>query len=384
MAEKNYQIQQKQDNGEVLILHPETVDSIVKSTAIHGSHPIGTPVSTILDDLFEIAATGGVTGVKGSAESTFRKGNVEITKANIGLDKVNNVAITDVQVAQIGTNTNNISANTTAISGINGEITTMKGTISANTTLANQALSLAQGRSRGVSFDTVQAMTSALKGASKTEYKIGDTIYIKAVGTSDYWVSGILDTNTGTYGYYELSELETDKVDLTGYQTKNLTAAVNGQNTVEGALLSLDNDLGSLETTVAGHTESISSINGNYNTLSTSITNIINGTTKVGKAGAADTATTATTATSANQLTTARTFQLTGDVTGSASFNGTANAVINSVLSNSGVVAGSYSAVTVDVKGRVTSGGQMIEVGADSQASPSSALAIGGIFFKAI
>ena len=384
MAEKNYQIQQKQDNGEVLILHPETVDSIVKSTAIHGSHPIGTPVSTILDDLFEIAATGGVTGVKGSAESTFRKGNVEITKANIGLDKVNNVAITDVQVAQIGTNTNNISANTTAISGINGEITTMKGTISANTTLANQALSLAQGRSRGVSFETVQAMTSALKGASNTEYKIGDTIYIKAVGTSDYWVSGILDTNTGTYGYYELSELETDKVDLTGYQTKNLSAAVNGQNTVEGALLSLDNDLGTLETTVAGHTESISSINGNYNTLSTSITNIINGTTKVGKAGAADTATTATTATSANQLTTARTFQLTGDVTGSASFNGTANAVINSVLSNSGVVAGSYSAVTVDVKGRVTSGGQMIEVGADSQASPSSALAIGGIFFKAI
>ena len=384
MAEKNYQIQQKQDNGEVLILHPETVDSIVKSTAIHGSHPIGTPVSTILDDLFEIAATGGVTGVKGSAESTFRKGNVEITKANIGLDKVNNVAITDVQVAQIGTNTNNISANTTAISGINGEITTMKGTISANTTLANQALSLAQGRSRGVSFETVQAMTSALKGASNTEYKIGDTIYIKAVGTSDYWVSGILDTNTGTYGYYELSELETDKVDLTGYQTKNLSAAVNGQNTVEGALLSLDNDLGTLETTVAGHTESISSINGNYNTLSTSITNIINGTTKVGKAGVADSATTATTATTANQLTTARTFQLTGDVTGSASFNGTANAVINSVLSNSGVVAGSYSAVTVDVKGRVTSGGQMIEVGADSQASPSSALAIGGIFFKAI
>ena len=384
MAEKNYQIQQKQDNGEVLILHPETVDSIVKSTTIHGSHPIGTPVSTILDDLFEIAATGGVTGVKGSAEATFRKGNVEITKANIGLDKVNNVAITDVQVAQIGTNTNNISANTTAISGINGEITTMKGTISANTTLANQALSLAQGRSRGVSFETVQAMTSALKGASNTEYKIGDTIYIKAVGTSDYWVSGILDTNTGTYGYYELSELETDKVDLTGYQTKNLSAAVNGQNTVEGALLSLDNDLGTLETTVAGHTESISSINGNYNTLSTSITNIINGTTKVGKAGAADTATTATSATSANQLTTARTFQLTGDVTGSASFNGTANAVINSVLSNSGVVAGSYSAVTVDVKGRVTSGGQMIEVGADSQASPSSALAIGGIFFKAI
>lgn len=34
--------------------------------------------------------TGEVTGVKGSAESTFRKGNVSISPANIGLDKVNN------------------------------------------------------------------------------------------------------------------------------------------------------------------------------------------------------------------------------------------------------------------------------------------------------
>ena len=36
--------------------------------------------------------TGEVTGVKGSAESTFRKGNVSISAANIGLDKVNNTS----------------------------------------------------------------------------------------------------------------------------------------------------------------------------------------------------------------------------------------------------------------------------------------------------
>lgn len=36
--------------------------------------------------------TGEVTGVKGSAESTFRKGNVSISPANIGLDKVNNTS----------------------------------------------------------------------------------------------------------------------------------------------------------------------------------------------------------------------------------------------------------------------------------------------------
>ena len=45
------------------------------------------------------------------------------------------------------------------------------------------------------------------------------------------------------------------------------------------------------------------------------------------------------TATSANQLTTARTFSLTGDVTGSATFNGTANCSIATTLAANSVTA---------------------------------------------
>lgn len=72
--------------------------------------------------------------------------------------------------------------------------------------------------------------------------------------------------------------------------------------------------------------------------------------------GNAATATSATSATSAATLTTARTISLTGDVTGSVSFNGSANAAIASTLANSGVTAGTYRSVTVDAKGRVTGG----------------------------
>ena len=75
-------------------------------------------------------------------------------------------------------------------------------------------------------------------------------------------------------------------------------------------------------------------------------------------------------ATRADQLTTSRTISLTGDITASGSFNGTANLALSSTLADSGVTAGSYGPtaaatlafggsvnipqITVDAKGRST------------------------------
>jgi hypothetical protein len=58
----------------------------------------------------------------------------------------------------------------------------------------------------------------------------------------------------------------------------------------------------------------------------------------------------------ATKLATARTLGLSGDASGSAGFDGSANATITVTLANSGVTAGSYAKVTVDAKGRVTAG----------------------------
>lgn len=58
----------------------------------------------------------------------------------------------------------------------------------------------------------------------------------------------------------------------------------------------------------------------------------------------------------ATKLVTGRSIALSGDVSGSVTFDGSANATITTTLANSGVTAGTYKSVTVDAKGRVTGG----------------------------
>lgn len=59
---------------------------------------------------------------------------------------------------------------------------------------------------------------------------------------------------------------------------------------------------------------------------------------------------------SADKLAAEKTISVAGDVTGSATFDGSKDATITTTLSDTGVAAGTYSKVTVDSKGRVTSG----------------------------
>ena len=105
--------------------------------------------------------------------------------------------------------------------------------------------------------------------------------------------------------------------------------------------------------------------------------------THAASANSATNATNATTAATATKLATAQSIKLTGDVTGSTTFDGSAAASISATLANVGT-AGTYSVVTTDAKGRVTQGGQIIEVGTTGQQNPSATLAVGGLFFKEI
>lgn len=65
-------------------------------------------------------------------------------------------------------------------------------------------------------------------------------------------------------------------------------------------------------------------------------------------------------AVSATKLQTARTVTLSGDVTGSTTFDGTANVTISASFKDSGVASGTYTKVTVDQKGNVTAGSALL------------------------
>jgi hypothetical protein len=58
----------------------------------------------------------------------------------------------------------------------------------------------------------------------------------------------------------------------------------------------------------------------------------------------------------ANQLTSARRISITGDASGNVDFDGTTDVLLNLIQQDSGIQAGCYRQVTVDIKGRVIDG----------------------------
>lgn len=345
MSEKNYQITQLQSDGSLLILHPETSADVIKETTTKK-----VMTSDERTKLSNIASGAQVNVIE----------SIKVNDVTITPDSNKAVNITAEPSGSVSTH----NSSSTAHTDIRNLVSTAQTTADNAQTKADSAYVLAEGRARAVSFDTLSAMTSALKSAAKTDYKIGDNLFIKAVGVPDYWISNVLSTNTGTYGYFEISELETQKVDLSSYYTKTESDNKYLTKTDAANTYATTSTVNALSSTVSNNTT-------NINSVTTDIANIKSGTTKVGKASTAD------------SLSTSRTFTYTNDATGSGSFNGSANVTVSLTLKDVGT-AGTYSVISTDSKGRVTAGAQLIEVGSTNQTVPSSTLAVGGIFYKQI
>lgn len=372
-TKNNYQIIQKISENDTLLLHPETEAGVVE----YDNTQSGLQATTVQDAIDELKSSTPVTGVKGNAEATYRTGNVNLTPANIGAEEAGTVS---------SHNSSNTAHND------------IRQAVSAAQTRADNAYALAEGKSKGVSYESIQAFATAFNSLAKDTHNIGDAIYIQTANVPDFWVYSVENSSSSyTYtndtafvnaiktngfvqvGYFKISALEADKVDLTGYQTKT----DNSLNTTSKTIVVAINEVKSTADTASSTASS--------NT--TEITNIKNGTTKVGAATSADSATEAT---SATKWKTARTIGVTvGSGTrsdgstaitgsGSQSVDGSANKTISVTLGDSGVTAGTYSAVQVNAKGIAVAGGQIIEVGTSGQTTPSNSLATGGLFFKLV
>lgn len=287
------------------------------------------------------------------------------------------------------------------------------------------------GRATTKTYENYQAFVTAMGLLPKSELKVGDNIYIKKLDVPDMWVTAVnatstsytytndqaiinaLDTTSGlTVGYFSFSKLETEKVDLSAYQTKTDNTLETTSKTVVDAI-----------NEVKGTADSaLTKANAN----ATDISNIKDGTTKVKKAETADNATNVTTninghaissifesdGTTAKKATEASrvahslgfrflkqggivTYEFVGDESLTLDFDtkdfeaktstmaGHKDVFLQKTMKDGDVSeTANYSAFKTNSKGRITAVGQSIEWGTSGQTTPSDDLMIGGLFME--
>lgn len=428
-----------------------------------------TNVEGALAEVMQVAQTGGVTGVKGDAETEYRKGNVNITKANIGLGYVDNTADANKSVASAVKATKDGDGNvikdtyatkTEVTNGLNGKLDKVGGTITGNLTV-NGGVTV--GGNLTVSGTTTTIDSTTLQVTDKLiEVAHGNTT--KLTSPAGLVVPKYDGTNSGALvfngdGMAQVGKVVLDTNGNIDTTKSGLQTLATRTNLVGGNLVKYDStdktlvDSGKkVDDLVTTDTEQIISgektfyslyadhmytrdgmaffrkeetENGNnisprlaFGAIDKPI--IIEGTaerpiyrkttgnvadegvkkdialiddlktTKVDNAVYAD---------SAGKVTyeleiigtdsggTANALHYTGDEFQRLTFsrddfivNGAGD--LNAFLRPTGVTAGSYSAVTVNAKGRVTAGGKSVEWGTTGQSEPSNDLMVGGLFFQ--
>lgn len=432
MAEKRKIYRVSDSSGTLVQQLPETsADQVTVADA--GNKLTATNVEDALQELASGVASAGkvddVQDVNGSSIVTNKI--AKLTKASVGLGNVDNTAdanksvkhATSADSATTATSATTAGSATKATQDASGNVIT---STYATKTELQEGLA---GKSQSKTYNNYQAFVTAVNAMNNTALKVGDNVFIVTPDVPDMWVSAV-NSSSATYtyssdsaivtalgstdgltvGYYVFRKLETQKVDLTGYQLRTDPNLHTNSKTVVGAI----NEVKS----------TADSALSKANTNATSITNITNGTTEVGKATNVTTningkaissifesngttvkeathatsANSATTATTANKVANALTIngQLGSDAT-SVVYDGSAakslrfnsndfqldtNGYIQT--KTTGVKAGTYSALTVDAKGRATAGGQMQEYGTSGQTTPSASLAVNGTFWQLV
>lgn len=417
MAVKKYKIAQLQEDESLLELHPESDADIINVKNGSDAYPgNATNVQKALEEMYGMAVESGVTGVKGNAETNYRTGNVNLTPANIGAQ----AAFTDGSAT--------IASESNGIVTIKAGVTQSAGKI-ANSTGSNITLGAAAKKGVATSISssstnndlaTAKAVNDAIiaipspmvfkgslgTGGTITElptasaanegytYKVitAGTYEGQAASVGDMFICGKPD-GVSSYSWILIPAGDEPEGTVTsvGLSMPTGFSVANSPITSSGTLTVTFESGYSLPTTAKQtawdgkyakpsggipKTDLASAVQTSLGKADTAYQKASTGIPKTDLASAVQTS--LGKADSAVQSITA-----TGDATGTATVSSGA-ASIDLTLKNSGVTAGTYSAVTVNAKGIVTAGAQMIEVGAAGQSAPSANLAVGGIFFKQI
>ncbi len=151
-----------------------------------------------------------------------------ISKTDVGLGNVDNTSDLNKPVSSAQ------SAINTTLAGEIGTLSNLDTTAKGSAVAAiNEVNGIAKGRNQAVSYTDYQAMATALNALEASAFVPGQNIYINTLGVPDLWVYSVEQSSVAyTYttddaianalkagpvqiGYYKLSQLESQKVDLT-------------------------------------------------------------------------------------------------------------------------------------------------------------------------
>lgn len=201
------------DNIVTIQTLPETSADIVILEDTAGKFT-STNVEDALAEVMDVAKTGGVTGVKGNAEPTFRKGNVNLTPDNIGAEP----AIGEKNTAF---NKNFGTSADTVMEGNDSRVTTAVSDIAAiKEKNQSQDNEIANIKTKNTEQDTAIAGKANLKGGNAF--------------TGDQSVTGSISTTGGlTVGGNLTVNGTTTTVDSTTLQVKDKLIEVAHGNTTK-------------------------------------------------------------------------------------------------------------------------------------------------------
>ena len=372
MASKKYRITQLQDDDSLLELHPATDADIVSVDKSSGKYEgEADNVQDALEEIYDLAQNGGVTGVKGNAETDYRKGDVNLTPANIGAQP----AFTD--------------GNATVATESNGIVTIKHGVIQNGGAIQNDSTAdivLGAAAKKGVatsidSSSTDNDLATAKAVNDKIDALPEPMIFKGSLGTGGT-ITDLPQATSSNNGF-------TYKVITAGtYASK---AAKVGDTFIsdgtDWVLIPSGDEPSGTVTSVGAQGASGSHVTVTGGPITDS------GTLTVGvESGYSIPSNTKQTewdakydkpGTGIPKTDLAQGVQNSLDSADTA-YQKPSTGIPSTDLAPSGVTEGTYSAVSVNSKGIVTAGAQMIEVGATGQTTPSASLAVGGLFFKEI
>lgn len=204
----------------------EVKDDVTKASIglgnVDNTSDINKPISAAQQEAFD-EIQGLISGVENSIN--------KLDKSSVGLSNVDNTSDASKPIS---------SAQQDAFDETNANINQLD-------TKLNEVERVAKGATQSKSFLDYSTLIADINTAPSDKYRIGQNFYVETIGVPDLWISGIestavkyeyvLDSDIVArlkadgyiqVGYYRLSALETEKVDLTNHVTFDDHALVNG------------------------------------------------------------------------------------------------------------------------------------------------------------